>query len=48
MTQSQHYNDDNNDNVIIDDACGLNSLVDNFNVKTCDVWKANVTTRKEI
>ena len=45
MTQIQHYNDDN---VIIDDACGLNSLMDNFDVQACDLWKGNVTTKREI
>ena len=29
-------------------ACGLNSLVDCFNVKTYDVWEGNVTTRRGI
>jgi hypothetical protein len=29
-------------------VCGLKSLVDYFNVKTCDVWEVNVTTRREI
>ena len=48
MAQSQHCNDDNADNVIIDDACGLNSLMDNFNVKTYDLWKGNVTTKWEM
>ena len=29
-------------------ACGLISLVDYFNVKACDIWEGNVTTRREI
>ena len=27
---------------------GLDSLVDYFNVETCDIWEENVTTRREI
>ena len=29
-------------------VCGLNSLVDHFNVWTYDVWKGNVTIEREI
>ena len=29
-------------------ACGLNSLVVNFNVKPHDVWEGDMTTRSEI
>ena len=29
-------------------ACGLISLVDDCNVKACDIWEGNVTTRREI
>ena len=29
-------------------ACGLNSLMDRFNVRTCDIWEVNMTTRREI
>ena len=29
-------------------ACGLNSLVDYFDAKTCDVWEVIVTTRREM
>jgi hypothetical protein len=28
-------------------ACDLTSLVDYFNAKTCDIWKRNVTTKRE-
>ena len=44
ITQSQYCNNDNHDNVM----CGnvwFESLVDYFNVKTCDIWEENVTTR---
>ena len=28
--------------------CGLNALVNYFNVKTCDMWEGDVTTRRDI
>jgi hypothetical protein len=35
--------------LMTNDPCGLNSLVVNFNVKTCDVYgSGNVTPRSEI
>ena len=48
ITQSQHDNNDNDDNVMHASMWFEFCLVDYFNVKTHDMWEGNVITWREI
>ena len=47
IIQTQYCNIDNNDNMMCA-SMWFEFLVGYFNVKTCDIWEVNMTTRREI